>query len=91
MTIDEIIKNLTELKKKIEFFEQRKSDKRRVAKKIYSQSNLDLFMQGLEEQYGNILPRPYWDKIDCLIKKLKDPDLAELGAFPLKKEFLSNL
>lgn len=91
MTCSEIIAALTELKKKIEFFEQRKNDKRRVAKKIYSQNNLDLFMQGLEEQYGSILPRKYWDKIDTLIEKLKNPNLAELGAFPFNNEFLNSL
>lgn len=91
MTCSEIISKLKMLKKNINFFEQRKNDKSRVYKKLYNEKTIERFMKALEESYGNILPRPYWDKIDCIIEKLKDPDLEELGAIPFKKEFLDNL
>lgn len=91
MTCSEIIQKLTELKKRIEFLQQRKYDKRRVAKRLYSKENLALFWEGLESEYSKILPREYWDKIDPIIEKLQNPDLEELGAFPFKKEFLEKI
>ena len=91
MTCSEIISELQTLKKNINFYEQRKSDKRKVAKRIYNEKNVELFLQGLEERFGHILPRRHWDKIDRLIEALKDPDLTELGVLPFKEEFIEKL
>lgn len=89
MTSDEIIDKLKELKDRIAFLEERIHDKRRVYKRIYDKEHVKLFYEFLEHEY--LLERKYWDKIDCIIEKLKGPDLTELGAFPFKKEFLDKL
>lgn len=91
MTCSEIITKLKQLKKRIEFLEERRNDKGKVYKRIYNEDNLKLFYESLESEYGSLIQRKYWDKIDVIIEKLKNPDLEELGAFPFKKKFLENL
>lgn len=91
MTCEEIIAELTKLKKRIDFLNERQNNKGKVLKKIYTKENTELFFEALEHEYENLLERKYWDKIDTLIEKLKDPDLSELGAFPFNKKFLENL
>ena len=91
MTCSEIISELETLKKNIEFYEKKRNDKGKVAKKIYSEKNIELFMQGLEEKFAHILPRRHWDKIDLIIERLKDPDLTVLGVLPFNENFLEKL
>ena len=52
---------------------------------------MEIFRNGLIAEYSYILPPEFLSKIDILIEKLQAPDLAELGVFPFKNDFLVNL
>ena len=46
MTCSEIIQELTKLKKRIEFLNERKNNNGKVLKKIYTKKNTELFFEG---------------------------------------------
>lgn len=59
MTCSEIIQELTKLKKRIEFLNERKNNNGKVLKKIYTKENTELFFEGLEKEFEILLKREY--------------------------------